>query len=178
MCPGGVMLQTWTSTVLVPLHLYSCVHTHTTHHNTQHNTHAHAHRHTHTHTHTHTHQRTHTHGAHTMVPQIPGDINFPVTTTGQEPHQSLQTVDTATDHTRTALQTLLQHCTSNTRAVVHKCMIYRQIHAHTHTHARTHARTPVGHGSSSCSPTLPYSRSNSCSSWAATGHANERLPIK
>ena len=128
--------------MLVPLHLTSCVRTHTTHHNTRtHNTiHTRTHTDTRARTHTHTHQRTHTHGAHTMVPQIPGDINFPVTTTGQEPHQSLRTVDTATDHTKTDLQTLLQHCTSNTRAVVHKCMIYRQIHAHTRTHAHTHVR--------------------------------------
>ena len=141
MCPGGVMLQTWTTTVD-----HNCVSTTSSDQLCSHtyNTPQHAHTtqytraRTQTHAHTHAHQRTHTHGAHTMVPQIPGDINFPVTTTGQEPHQSLRTVDTATDHTRTDLQTLLQHCTSNTRAATHKCMTYRQIHAHTHAH--THVR--------------------------------------
>ena len=61
MCPGGVMLQTWTTPVLVPLHLYSCVRTHTTHHNTRTYNTIHTRTHTDTRTHTHTHQRTHTH---------------------------------------------------------------------------------------------------------------------
>jgi len=110
-----------------------CSHTHTTQHNTR--TYAHTQHNTHTRAHTHSDTYTTQHTRARVMPQIPRDINSPVTTTGQShtSHSKLWTPPlTRQEQPYNPLTTLhIQHTSC--------CVQVHDIQADTHTHTHTYS---------------------------------------